>query len=346
LTNICSGTTQQTEVVVNAGVIPIFVEFVASRDIELKEQALWALANIAADAAEYRDMILANGGMPILLSLLSNTHQTRLSLIRNGAFLLGNMCHKHPLPFEAFVPALPIMSALLNMSDAQVIQDICSGVAHLAECPRDNVETIIAFGLYSRLIELLDTHRNDIMPAVLTAIGNIVIANVQVPMDQTVLSHLSQLLQGEDHLKETCCTISKVVCGSSKLIQTVIDMNVIPRLIVLIKTASDIDVRKESARFFFRASGSSSPEQLHYFISQGYLPPMNDLMMATYQDQNHLMETLRFFEKLLAVGRTSSQHEMYRQSLLEAGVLVTLNKLIAHDNREVSQLATQIQNSL
>ena len=132
---MASGDSEHTQLLFDHGAVQVLINLLKSDHIEVMEQAIWCLGNMAGDSTKIRDAILYAGVIEPISYILMHNGNLSHSFKRNASWTLSNLCRGKPSPpFELVKEALPALGKILMEHDSEeIITDILWAFSYVSD---------------------------------------------------------------------------------------------------------------------------------------------------------------------------------------------------------------------
>ena len=346
LTNIASGTSEQTYKLIESEAVPILIELFQGSNDNLTSQCVWALGNIAGDSIKCREYLLKTNLLEVLLFQISKNKS--VSFLRNAVWTLSNLCREKPGLNKNDHPSLIIVLGKIILSDdIDILTDVCWALSYISDGSSNIIQGIINSGMLTRITELLMHEDTKVQTPALRTIGNIVTGDdfqTQAVINSSALPCLLTLLNSNKKSikREACWAISNITAGNVSQIQAVIDSGIIPVLVNLLES-SEFDVKKEAAWAISNATTGGEKKQIDFLLKFNPLPALINLLDSS--DIKIIKVILEGLENILENGEISEElhnKNTYVLQIEKAGGLEKLEKLQQHPNDEIYESAIKI----
>ncbi|KAK5868729.1 hypothetical protein PBY51_009719 [Eleginops maclovinus] len=342
LTNIASGTSEQTQAVVQSNAVPLFLALLRSPHQNVCEQAVWALGNIIGDGPQCRDYVISLGVVKPLLTFISPS--IPITFLRNVTWVMVNLCrHKDPPPpMETIQEILPALCVLIHHTDVSILVDTVWALSYLTDAGNEQIQMVIDSGIVVHLVPLLSHQEVKVQTAALRAVGNIVTGTdeqTQVVLNCDALSHFPALLTHpkEKINKEAVWFLSNITAGNQQQVQAVIDANLVPMIIHLLDKG-DFGTQKEAAWAISNLTISGRKDQVAHLIEKQVIPPFCNLLIV--KDAQVVQVVLDGLSNILKMA--DDEAETIANLIEECGGLEKVEQLQNHENEDIYKLAYEI----
>eukprot|EP00210_Caulerpa_lentillifera_P004166 g3972.t1 len=246
LTNISAGTWEDAKVVIENGALPLLINFTTNKSVDLKEQALWAIGNIAAEKS-FLKALVDRGALERVLRIL-DVDRSKLRLVKIAVWALTNFCRYGCDSISITSDYIPgIVSSIIRLiqhNDRQVILDSAWAIASFtsSEWSPDTRELLVQQGVLHHLSHtILYSERPTLHYPALKALAQILSGPESYAVEflaiDGIMKKLKTLLVSKFNRKATTnilWLIQNIAANKYRVAKTILNCGMIPRIVELV----------------------------------------------------------------------------------------------------------------
>uniref|UniRef100_A0A914P698 Importin subunit alpha n=1 Tax=Panagrolaimus davidi TaxID=227884 RepID=A0A914P698_9BILA len=336
LTNLASGTSEQTQAVVDGGAIPLLIDLLESDNSEI-------------DNAEYRDQCIELKIIPKLLKFIDSFDSTT-DLIRNVAWTMVNLCRTKipPISIENVQKILPGFEKLINHHDPNTVSDSLWGISYSIQMNKTANEDYIQLllnnqAIVTRVTELLNHPVSKIQTPALRIVGNIAYGSdeqTQEILEYGILTKLKELLSFSSNvnvIKEILWVLSNILAGPIEQVKAVFDAGLFP---IILEYSSDENIKLKNELIWCIRNAAKYPESLKAMMKMGVIQNLSEMVMDIYgsednEEEKVLINVLTALEEI----NVACSERYVAKGIQKSGAACVFAKLQNLKNEEIREMA-------
>ena len=349
ITNIASGSSDHVNSLIEKDVISHFIQLLNSPHMEVVEQVIWGLGNIAGDCPMTRDTVLKSGALHKIAQVLDQA-QKGTPFMRNCSWALSNLCRGKPTPqYELVKRAIPSLIKVITENDSEeIITDISWALSYLSDGAKENIDDFLDENLLKKLIKLLNHQTVSVVIPCLRTIGNILTGNdnqTQFVVDCGLIDGLYKIIDHPKRTvrKEACWVLSNITAGTQEQIQGCIEVGIVDKLVHILEH-DEMPVKNEAVWALSNTTAGASPDQFSALVDKGIIKALCSIFKL--QDVKMLAVALEGIDNILECGEKNFTNEsgdnQFAIMMETQNCLDDLENLQTHQNHEIYEQSVKI----
>uniref|UniRef100_A0AC34F0G5 Importin subunit alpha n=1 Tax=Panagrolaimus sp. ES5 TaxID=591445 RepID=A0AC34F0G5_9BILA len=350
LTNIAAGNSQQTKALFDAFVHFALLKLIGTDcDLNVANQALWALGNIMADNDGFCFHCISADIMKSITNQMKRFPES-VEFFRTVSWVMGRMSHLRESPSfkETAWDLFPALWELLKQQqkDLEVCINAIWGLGYLTD---KDINLVMNFD--KRVIGYVSPHlastNLELQIATLHFFGNCVSGTDEITqeiIDRGVLKHLNKFLNHSnlDLKNEAAWMLSNILAGTNEQVNSVFTAGLMPTIIGLLES-DETSLQEKALWAITNVPLCGSPQHINRLLDLDVLPPLCKILLTCSKTSilQSVVEAINGIQQ-----QCGDRRKEIRRKILDSGAVDQLRQLRDHQNDAIQKNATQILNNL